>query len=207
MVSSQQNKHFLIAYIVQTGTWGLYVCVWRFNWWSVQHHQPLKSSIKNGHLNLLHTHTHSRLLHMQSSFTIKPPQNLCLYPPPTSASNRSSLKSSRLTLDPPLSFPPRPSTPSIIISPSALLLAHLPNTNFKFRSCTKRVFFFSLRSSSGSRTWRDSTWISSGCAATSQVCRAESCPTRRACSPSPAAPPKPPWDAWGFSQSPPFTHW
>lgn len=144
MVSSQQNKHFLIAYIVQTGTWGLYVCVWRFNWWSVQHHQPLKSSIKNGHLNLLHTHTHthSRLLHMQSSFTIKPPQNLCLYPPPTSASNRSSLKSSRLTLDPPLSFPPRPSTASIIISPSALLLAHLPNTNFKFRSCTKRVFPF-----------------------------------------------------------------
>lgn len=135
MVSSQQNKHFLIAYIVQTGTWGLYVCVWRFNWWSVQHHQPLKSSIKNGHLNLLHTHTLSSapyavILHYQTSTELMPL-------PSTNICKQSQLPE-KLQTD-----PGSPSfIPSIIISPSALLLAHLPNTNFKFRSCTKRVFPF-----------------------------------------------------------------
>lgn len=57
MVSSQQNKHFLIAYIVQTGTWGLYVCVWRFNWWSVQHHQPQVVHKKRAFEFTAHTHT------------------------------------------------------------------------------------------------------------------------------------------------------
>lgn len=206
MVSSQQNKHFLIAYIVQTGTWGLYVCVWRFNWWSVQHHQPLKSSIKNGHLNLLHTHTLSSapyavILHYQTSTELMPL-------PSTNICKQSQLPE-KLQTD--------PGSPSFIPSPLLNSLHYYFPQRSSARSPTKHQFqiqilyqarlSFSLRSSSGSRTWRDSTWISSGCAATSQVCRAESCPTRRACSPLPAAPPKPPWDAWGFSQSPPFTHW
>lgn len=111
------------------------VCVWRFNWWSVQHHQPLKSSIKNGHLNLLHTHTLSSapyavILHYQTSTELMPL-------PSTNICKQSQLPE-KLQTD-----PGSPSfIPSIIISPSALLLAHLPNTNFKFRSCTKRVFPF-----------------------------------------------------------------
>lgn len=129
MVSSQQNKHFLIAYIVQTGTWGLYVCVWRFNWWSVQHHQPLKLSIKNGHLNLLHTHTLSSapyavILHYQTSTELMPL-------PSTNICKQSQLPE-KLQTD--------PGSPSFIPSPPLNSLHYYFPQRSSARSPTKHQF-------------------------------------------------------------------
>lgn len=69
------------------------------------------------------------------------------------------------------------------------------------------MFPFSSRSNSGSRIWRSSTWISSGCAVTWPVFRAESYPTLKAFWPLPAVQQNPHWGAWGSSLCPPSMHW
>lgn len=71
----------------------------------------------------------------------------------------------------------------------------------------KQGSFLPTRSSSGSRTWSDLTWICFGCDATWPAYRAESCQIPRACWRSPAGPLKPRWDAWESSPSPPSTRW
>lgn len=63
------------------------------------------------------------------------------------------------------------------------------------------------RSSNGSRIWRSFTWICSGCAATWPACKAGSCPTPRASSPPPAAPPSWPSAGWASCLSPLSTLW
>ena len=70
----------------------------------------------------------------------------------------------------------------------------------QFNSCLNR-------SSSGNRTWRNFTWICSGCAATWPACKAESCRTPRASLQPPAAPPSWPWAGWVSCQFPPSTLW
>lgn len=104
-----------------------------------------------------------------------------------------------------------PGSPLILKHPHPLSTQSPPSTQIHSQTLKRALIneysSFSSRSSSGNRTWRGSTWTSSGCAATLPVYKAESCPTQRACSPSPAAPPKPLWAAWGFSLSPPSMHW
>lgn len=119
---------------------------------------------------------------------------------PTSASNRSLMKSTRLTLDPaPLPLLPPPPPPQ-------------KNHETRFSIIHKNLLnkqgsFLPTRSSSGSRTWSDLTWICFGCDATWPAYRAESCQIPRACWRSPAGPLKPRWDAWESSPSPPSTRW
>lgn len=164
----------------------------RFNGWSAQHHHSPWSCIgKDGSgTGLL---SFSNLAKACSPSLISNSRPLCALSS-TSASNCSQTKSTPLTQIP------------TTLLPLCMI----------FSATTQKVILFNLkptnvtlfpRSNSGSRTWRSLTWICSGCAVTLLVYRAESCPTRRACSQLPAAPPKPLWDAWGYSPSPRFMHW
>lgn len=92
---------------------------------------------KNGHLTLLHTHSsapYAVILHYQTSTELMPlpSTNICKQSP------------EKLQTDPGSpSFIPSPPLDSLhYYFPQRSSLAHPPNTNFKFRSCTERVFPF-----------------------------------------------------------------
>lgn len=106
-VSSQQYRHFLIAYIVQSGIEGdpAVNCVLRVNGRSVQHCLSLQINIKKKGFRLYWAHIQSTTRHVVRP-QYQTPTNL--YPPPTSASNCSLMESTPLTLNPPLLTLPSP---------------------------------------------------------------------------------------------------